>query len=115
MHVCVHITYSVWVCTRLAEGHFSRVLLQGEAGHYGAYHCDLPKVTLDLLSEAIANLHPAPDFIIYTGTHPSLVYTGGPCLTLITPCFIPALSVACLLLVPLINLRAGLPFFNWAL
>lgn len=44
------------------------VCVQGPAGHYGDFNCDLPLATLDVVVEAIANLDPQPDFIIYTGT-----------------------------------------------
>ena len=44
-------------------------VLQGTAGHYGAYSCDIPIVTLDLLVDTILNLEPAPQFIVYTGTY----------------------------------------------
>ena len=41
--------------------------MQGQAGHYGSHHCDLPIVTLDLLLDTLRDLHPKPDFLIYTG------------------------------------------------
>lgn len=37
------------------------------AGHYGSHQCDLPLVTLDLLLDTLKELHPKPDFFIYTG------------------------------------------------
>ena len=40
---------------------------QNPAGHYGAFECDLPIVTLDLLLDTIKQLDPQPDFIVYTG------------------------------------------------
>ena len=42
--------------------------LKGQAGHYGAYECDLPMTTLKLLVDHLRKLDPQPDFIIYTGT-----------------------------------------------
>jgi len=42
-------------------------ILQGRAGHYGAYNCDLPITTLDLLADTLQSLDPQPDFIVYTG------------------------------------------------
>ena len=40
---------------------------QDPAGHYGAFKCDLPMVTLELLLDTINQLDPQPDFIVYTG------------------------------------------------
>ena len=41
--------------------------MQGQAGHYGAYECDLPMTTFRLLVDHLKKLDPQPDFIIYTG------------------------------------------------
>lgn len=40
------------------------------AGRYGAYNCDLPMTTLELLVKTISNLDPQPAFIVYTGDNP---------------------------------------------
>ena len=45
-------------------------LLQGSAGHYGDYSCDLPPVTLDLFLKEISSLDPPPDIVVYTGDNP---------------------------------------------
>ena len=47
--------------------YFSGDISQAPAGHYGDFNCDLPLVTLDLVVEAISQLDPQPDFIVYTG------------------------------------------------
>lgn len=52
--------------------------IQGQAGRYGDYSCDLPLATLDLVVETIAALDPQPDFIIYTGTYRDLPTVTSP-------------------------------------
>lgn len=43
---------------------------KGSAGHYGAYTCDLPNITLDSLLASFRNILPQPDIVIYTGDNP---------------------------------------------
>ena len=57
------IVHALYVCTH----YIVLIYPQNPAGHYGNYTCDLPLVTLDLVVEAITELDPQPDFIIYTG------------------------------------------------
>ena len=41
--------------------------LQGSADQYGDFACDLPETTLDIILDAVNQINPPPDFVVYTG------------------------------------------------
>jgi len=56
------------LCCRAFDGPGSNS--SDSAGYWGDYNCDLPINTFETLLSHIAELKPAPDFILYTGDDP---------------------------------------------